>query len=206
MKHYLITSIEQLLDLDDFFVKELLLSSGTPWLFCGSGWLEQKLRTDPSLDSEGDVKFDSKCEPISIQNDPAYIHDLWTKNGKRKVKNNLVPYWSSDLRRYIFEENYNGEGYCAFTNSIAGTDYRTEPFTLDLCPKAFHQTKQTNDVESLPQPVNNLGDSASSGSNQLEDLLPRSGTLLHESFHLVNSWDSLDATCMYDGAYRLENY
>ncbi|KAJ5161557.1 hypothetical protein N7492_006949 [Penicillium capsulatum] len=157
-------------EVHEFYQQGLDFQSGTPWLFCGSGWLERKERDDYSQDSDGDIKHepvdcgdgDMELEPVEIQNDPAYTADLW---------------------QYVFEEDYRGRGYCSFTNSLAGTQTNTKPTAIDLCPKAFNN----------PKGAQSLGSRAP--TKDLPDILPRSATLFHETFHLVHgNADAPDAS------------
>lgn len=177
-----------LLEVYQFFVAELYLAVGTtqfkPWLFCGSGWTEQKKRTDISLDPDGEVKLDSNNQPLEIQHDPDYADELWDEEGAETIPTDLVPYWSRDLKKYLFEEDYQGKGYCAFTGHRAGTNYRTTPYTMDLCSGA-----------SKRDAAHKLG-GRTAALKPLMKVLPRSATFFHESFHLVHTWVSFDSTGM----------
>lgn len=186
-----IAPAEHLEDLRDFYLGEMKLVRddepvGAPHLFCGSTWLQQKKRTDSSLDSEGDVKMDEKNSPLQIQDDPKYSDELWVwdKKGK-KTPSDQEPYWSEDLKSYIFEVDYQDKGYCSFTGNGGGAEYRTLPYTLEICAKSFTE-------KNLAAKLNSRGPD----KHKLPQLLPRSGILFHESFHLVYTWSSNDATCM----------
>ncbi|KAJ5161556.1 hypothetical protein N7492_006948 [Penicillium capsulatum] len=181
---WLMTLIVRLLDVYDFLTGELNLDIGRPWLFCGSTWLEQKKRDDPSLTSSGDVKHTSQGNPLQIQNDPLYRDELWIKMEGKDVPSSWVPYWSSDLGTYIFDLDYAGKGYCTFTGNLATTP--VSPPIVNLCPKSFTSTQMAQKLGGR------RGNSA-----RLQDLIPRSGTLFHELFHLVYGlYETPDASCM----------
>ncbi|KAJ5610143.1 hypothetical protein N7510_006862 [Penicillium lagena] len=177
---------KKLEQVSQFFHGSLNLGSGTPWLFCGSSWLEQKTWDDDSLDYDGDVKM-SNGRPMKLKDDLSYSKYLRTFTATEQIPTDLVPYWSSTLKQYAFQKNYNNQGYCGFTGSQGGTYLDTRPSVMDLCPIAFSDTERS-------QKLGGRG----AASVSLEKVLPRSGVLFHEVFHLVHAWDSPDASYNID--------
>ncbi|KAJ5900894.1 uncharacterized protein N7473_004964 [Penicillium subrubescens] len=104
------------------------------------------------------------------------------QQGALWIKTAYVPYWSDDLKEYVFDENYGGKTYCTVSNQNLGvTQDQTKPSTITLCPSAF-----TN-----PQATANLGSKAPKVRMSIDKVLPQSGTFYHELFHLV--WGSEDS-------------
>lgn len=176
---------EWLEEVSEFFDGELKLPSGTPMLFCGSTWLDQKTWDDDSLDYDGDVKFSDDNNPLKLKDDASHAEYLKTETADGLKPTDLIPYWSSDLKQYSFQRDFENKGYCQFTGNLAGTEFNTNPIAVELCPKAFSYSKGSTKLGGK-----------SGTSVALADVCPRSGTLLHEVFHVVHGeTDSPDATC-----------
>ncbi|KAJ5622947.1 hypothetical protein N7490_011552 [Penicillium lividum] len=166
------------------------------YLFCNDKWLQKLQRSDVAKDVNGNdiFEYDSTASdhlsPVSIENIPSYQEMLWTvqKNG-RSVRNNQVPYWSDDMRQYLFDINYRGKTYCTVSNSHLGaTQHEMTPSSITLCPSAF-----TNDKAG-----ETLGDKEPAKGLSITDILPRSGTFYHELFHLtIGNEQTPDITSTY---------
>lgn len=173
-----------------------------PYLFCGDKWLEKLQRTDEVWDANRDpimVGYENEYEseggvghPISISDVEAYAKYLFTDPDTRKEPNNRTPYWSDDLKEYVFDEDYGKKTYCTFVgedgsmNLGAAQDNTLKGATITLCPLSF-----TNPAASA-----NLGSTKPVKDISIETILPRSGTFYHELFHLVlGTADTPDLTC-----------
>lgn len=144
-------------------------------------------RSFSALRSLGSPEEYSEKQFLKIQDDPLYAHDMWVVRDGTKKPTDLVPYWSSDLKTYSFQADLQGKGYCGSDPKkiLGGCDFNTNPSTVDICPSAF-----TVKAKALK-----LG-GRNGASSYLEDILSRSTTLLHESWHVVHTENSTDASCM----------
>ena len=165
----------------------------TPRLFCSDKWLTKLERTDAAWDTDKQETVmeegpDGTFAPIAIENVKNYQPDLWEEDAEGLwSKNKEIPYWSDDLKEYVFDEDYEGKTFCTFSEENFGlTQDVTVPATVTLCPSAF-----TN-----PNAVVSLGSEAPKAGLSIANILPRSGTLYHELFHLtVGVIDTPDITC-----------
>ncbi|KAJ5776689.1 uncharacterized protein N7511_001700 [Penicillium nucicola] len=149
----------------------------------------QRQRSDVAKDVNGNdiFEYDSTASdhlsPVSIENIPSYQEMPWTvqKNG-RSVRNNQVPYWSDDMRQYLFDISYRGKTYCTVSNSHLGaTQHETTPSSITL-----YKAGET------------LGDKEPAKGLSITDIFPRSGTFYHELFHLtIGNEQTPDITSTY---------
>jgi hypothetical protein len=190
----LIRFIELVDQVAEFYANTYKVNDGPPWMFCGSSWVTQRKRTDYSEIKGGQYKHEQEnCDgelilvPLEIQDDPAYKDYMYEEENGKEVATSLVPYWSEDLGQYTFEPDYKGKGYCAAAKSLAGTQVQTKPGTILMCPSAFTNTENAATLGSR-----------AANTNTLQQVLPRSSTFFHETFHLVHGTaDTLDASCEY---------
>ncbi|PYH81857.1 hypothetical protein BO82DRAFT_414754 [Aspergillus uvarum CBS 121591] len=169
-----------LTQVSDFLSGKTTLSS-TPRLYCSDTWLTKLSRDDVAWDSDGDVVMQEDgggvSAPIAIEDVDEYDSELWRtqKNGKVVATKN-VPYWSADLKEYVFDVNYNGKTYCTSSaKNLGATQDQTIPSTITLCPSAFTKTAA----------VATLGAKTPAAGMAIGDILPRGATFYHELFHLV---------------------
>ncbi|KAI8204379.1 hypothetical protein K4K49_003815 [Colletotrichum sp. SAR 10_70] len=153
------------------------------WLHCHSTFLTEQSSTSPALDYEGkEIKKDDKT--ITIQELDAYQKAI-------DKEPNVKPWWSgtnTDQNGYYFSED--GRNYCqgdhlGVTASIKllqaeGGQAVTKPeiASVILCPYAFDNIKNPDNYRDANAKLKkNVG---------LEDVLPKSTTLVHEAFHAVH--------------------
>ncbi|APA15442.1 hypothetical protein sscle_14g102120 [Sclerotinia sclerotiorum 1980 UF-70] len=189
----------------------------TPWLFCNSDWEQPVQRTDfafrvvaasEAAGSEIIEEFKSEdgtsqkliLTGVAIQDMDEYENALFNK-GDRSSPNDDIPYWSQDLREYTFGPVYGDDPststYCGTDTSdaedknLAGTDDATIPATVTLCPLSFNTPNFRRTLNFItPNTDEDAPDS-------VENFLPRSATLLHETIHLVQSTE-LTPDASYD--------
>ncbi|KAI9042402.1 uncharacterized protein KD926_005480 [Aspergillus affinis] len=165
----------------------------TPRMFCQDTWLKKLRRTDSAYDGDSKhhlkkINEDGSESEIPIEDVPDYRNMLWgqTEEGE-VVSNGYVPYWSEDLKQYIFDSDYDGKTPCT-SGSVGAAQDQTRPSTITLCPAAF-----TNPEGSVT-----LG-SKTPRNKVITDVLSRSVTFYHELFHLVlGSVDTPDTTYFWE--------
>lgn len=143
-------------------------------------------------------KIDSNGNEVSIAIEDVhdYIEDLWTfdDNGVRTGSNGDVPYWSDDLKEYVFDADYEGKTYCTVENeygerNLASTQDQTTPATVTLCPLSFENPQAIEGALGSKEPKKNMA---------VDQVIPRSATLYHELFHLANKPAATpDALCEF---------
>ncbi len=173
-----------------------------PFLFCSSDWLQINQLTDFAKDSSGQevLGFNARgdLQPLAIQDIPRYQDFLFNQDAQgnielgtdgKPIPTGNFPYWSDDLKEYIFAPDYQGNppsSYCGVKGSLGGTQTGIFPNTITLCPLSF-----TNTISAAT-----LGSRRPGVGTNIQKLLPRSVTLLHETFHLVlGTQNSIDASC-----------
>lgn len=154
----------------------------TPYLFCNDEWLKKLERTDAAWDTDKQETVmeegpDGVLAPITVENVGDYQPDLWEQSTKGLwSRNKNIPYWSDDLKEYVFDEDYDGKTFCTHSEENLGlTQDVTIPATVTLCPNAF-----TN-----PKAVVSLGSETPKVGLSIANVLPRSGTFYHELYHLA---------------------
>ncbi|ROV99111.1 hypothetical protein VMCG_06598 [Cytospora schulzeri] len=116
----------------------------------------------------------------------------------KDLRSGLVPFWCSDINAYDFASSKNGEQYCTNNKETKGaTSSLNVPYkenlhiaVVTLCPYAF---TSMDAIASLPFPSSvakedlkdHNGNNLKTGTS-LEVVLPKSATLLHEAFHVLN--------------------
>ena len=155
------------------------------WLFCHSNFLVRHQKADPALDFQARVMLDQNGNQVSIM-------DVQTYRDHLNKDSSAMPWWAGDLtplNGYYFTDS--GGDFCAGTNlGLTATletltraaDGKAERgqriWSVVLCPYAFDQSPQPNSYKD----ANNL---LAEGTN-LAAAVPKSATLLHELFHLLN--------------------
>jgi hypothetical protein len=166
-----------------------------PYLFCSDSWAIKGRRTDACRQAGTAAKIyvtqkvDGKEKNLAIEDVELYEEHLWIRDEKTGalVSNGDVPYWSDYLLEYFFATD-PGEGktYCQGLGTLGGTQTGTNPRTTTLCPDSFTTTDYSDTLGAV---VPKMGMS-------IQDVLPKSATLYHESFHLVmNTVNTPDFAC-----------
>lgn len=177
--------IEFIEDVFDFYNMSPVNDKTNFWLHCDSTFLSEHQTTDAAWDLNGKEMHNSKNELILIQDVDEY---------KLQVSGKEKPWWPTnitDLNGYYFDED--GGHFCSATNlgvtaSIRRIERRPNGSTLApkderiasiiICPSAF----------SNPRAPNNYRDASNNivlPGKSLGDCLPKSATLLHETFHAI---------------------
>jgi hypothetical protein len=153
-------------------VKDFLdgnFNGATPYLFCDDKWLQKLQRTDAAWDTEKQETLlvagpGGSFAPVAIENVDNYHLWFWEQNSKGLwIKTAIVPYWSDDLKEYIFDGNYGGKTYCTKSKrNLGATQDQTVPSTLTLCPSTFANTAATA----------TLGSKAPKVRMSIEEVLP----------------------------------
>lgn len=163
----------------------------TPRMYCHDTWLKKLRRTDSAFDGDSShylkrINEDGSESEIPIEDVPDYRNMLWKLNEKDEVvSNGYVPYWSEELKQYVFDSDYGGKTPCT-SDSVGAAQDMTRPSTITLCPLGFSNTAGGSVTLGSKTPKN----------KGIMDVLSRSVTFYHELFHLVlGSADTPDTTC-----------
>ncbi|KAK3393388.1 hypothetical protein B0H63DRAFT_443635 [Podospora didyma] len=167
------------------------------WLFCHSDFLALKQPTDNARDYLGKEMLKTDDKPILIKNVEGYEKPL-------EVDPEARPWWTkkfTDLDGYYFTEH--GGDYCNLNNNL-GVTAAIKPYKKDsngdakamgeiaseiLCPPSFDTSPKPDsyrDANNLLQPETNLADA-----------IPKSTTLLHETFHALHGNYFLSGEAIY---------
>lgn len=153
--------------------------NGNRYLFCGSDFVVQQAEDTPARDWEGNIIYDGQGNELTIGNMPGYNEEIV------KEENNKV-WWSGDytpINAYYFSAK--GANFCSgallgLTTTIIQVDQNLQQQTIEsvvICGSAFTngQPNTYRDGVALIE----------EGTTTLQTVLPKSATLLHETFHVI---------------------
>ncbi|KAL1641691.1 hypothetical protein SLS58_005969 [Diplodia intermedia] len=168
-----------------------------PTLFCDSTWLEWKDRLDPALGEDGQLLFeivgeDEYARLDYVETQDANAEYMLNPDGS---PNGKEAYWAAHRKRYYFGSGPYEAHYCDILGGAlkGGTIMvPSPPYFMFLCA----ETLQDNKRDYTPT---TLGELTPLEDKLLKYFIPVSGTLFHESFHLVITEEPTpDATYDWD--------
>lgn len=204
-------ALEHILFVSEFFNN--VRSNGVPmfskaeyWLHCDSTFLVERQPSDTAWDLNGKDIYDSNNNSVRIEDIPVYKAELQRGNNK--------PWWPGNLTAlngYYFDER--GANFCHANNTNLGLTARIQRVirnangsvkipqddrvaSVILCPLAFSRT-------TAPDNYRDASNSITGPGKDLNDVVPKSATLLHEVFHAIHGVDMLsgaDEKCEFSNS------
>ncbi|KAJ6261700.1 hypothetical protein Dda_2498 [Drechslerella dactyloides] len=156
---------------NDFFQTGAINVGGAkPKLYCNDYWMvKQNSETDQARDSSRNLKFREDDSKLLIKDDRRFT-GLYNADGTR---NSVVPFWIPDRKDYLLTElTSRTDSLCEKLDGFTVPHYGEGIVTI--CPHAFVVLNP-----NFPQAA------SIRRYAPIEEYLPRSGTLLHETLHLI---------------------
>lgn len=173
------------------FFSFALQDDGTPWypidnsryIFCDSTWLIEQTQDDTAKDYQGNGIIDKNGNLVPIESIPGYKTAIGTKAGNKI-------WWSGQyapFNGYYFSPT--GADYCSNPKSLGLTSFISE-LEVNTKTGTLKGRRQVEDIIICPSSFTTsapdsftAGDALISAGTGLDTVLPKSATLLHESFH-----------------------
>ncbi|KAM6476473.1 hypothetical protein HDV62DRAFT_247359 [Trichoderma sp. SZMC 28011] len=186
-----VTNIRKIFQWVYNFFSFALQDDGTPWypidnsryIFCDSTWLIEQTQDDTAKDYQGNGIIDKNGNLVPIESIPGYKTAIGTKAGNKI-------WWSGQyapFNGYYFSPT--GADYCSNPKSLGLTSFISE-LEVNTKTGTLKGRRQVEDIIICPSSFTTsapnsftAGDALISAGTGLDTVLPKSATLLHESFH-----------------------
>ncbi|KAH6647434.1 hypothetical protein BKA67DRAFT_694491 [Truncatella angustata] len=160
-----------------------------PFLFCGDSWTIRKSMSDILLGADGQPVLNEDGNQMKISDSEQMVE--WRDDAEAIYGVATYPYWSDPLVQYWFGKKYGDsptDGPCT-TDGLYATTWTpaTGPSYMSLCQASWTDPKELTVVDSytIADVSKILDGSAFETAGWIWDVMPTSGTIFHELFHLV---------------------